>query len=94
MLALAHANIKFPTPGDFWSGTFEDFFAAIDTFDHDCLIHAIDSRTNCMLSSTHQRFYALLVFFSWNMMSLTSIAEHCFIPRQLRKGRHTWALQR
>ena len=30
MLALANANIKFPTPGDFWSGTFEDFFAAID----------------------------------------------------------------
>jgi hypothetical protein len=34
MLALAHANIKFPTPGDFWSGTCEDFFAAIDIRRH------------------------------------------------------------
>ena len=31
MLALAHTNVQFPTPGDFWSGTFGDFFAAIDT---------------------------------------------------------------
>ena len=55
---------------------------------------AIDSRACCVLSSTHQRFYALLVFVSWHTMSLTSSAEHCFIPRHLRKGRHTWALQR
>ena len=55
---------------------------------------AIDSTACCVLSSTHQRFYALLVFVSWYTMSLTSSAEHCFIPRNLRKGRHTWALQR
>ena len=33
MLALAHTNVKFPTPGDFWSGTFGEFFAAIDSID-------------------------------------------------------------
>jgi hypothetical protein len=29
-LALSGANTNFPTSGDFWSGTFGEFFAAID----------------------------------------------------------------
>ena len=32
----AHPNLQFPTPGVFLSGTFGDFFAAIDTWHIPC----------------------------------------------------------
>ena len=39
MMALGYASLKFPIPGDFWSGTFGEFFAAIDTAYEQPILH-------------------------------------------------------
>ena len=41
-LALENANLQFP-PGDFWSGTFGEFFAAIDK--RDANLQDVDGRS-------------------------------------------------